>query len=88
MIFSSDMEFIITRDDGQKAESFEIREVDTAVLAAEQARAMLKSSLAEDCSVNVIVRTYEEVAHDLKASEAEMEAAGRIFLKRTIGRSG
>ena len=75
------MLFIVTTLLSVKGTSFEILDLDTNMIGAEGAKAALTHKYSAAWNTRVLVRTYPEVAADVRASDAEMAAAAEIFLK-------
>ena len=79
------MKFIVTKPNCTcaNADCFEIVEVDPLPsLGMEAAKDALIFQFSKDWKSDVKVRTYEEVAKDVMASDCEIAAVVKIFLKQ------
>ena len=76
------MKFIVTNPESIKAAPFEIVDIDPLMVGPEGAKVALTHKFAAAWQTRVLVRSYPEVAADIKSSNAEMAAAAEIFLKR------
>ena len=76
------MKFIVTHIECANADCYEIVDVDTSVVGTEGIKAALTRKFSAYWHAPVRVRSYPEVAGDVRASDCEMAAAREIFLKR------
>ena len=76
------MEFIVTPPECANADCYEIVEVETDLASAETVKAELRRRFSQSWKTPVCVRSYPEVAGDVRASACEMAAACAIFMNR------